>query len=277
MKSIQLKEDEIKLLKKKIFERGFNQIQPKSKYELLRIDDKSIKLILYNSFKLVYNDSEETNTLLQQILIQNENFDYLIGSDETGKGEWYGPLVIVAVAMKSIQVNDFKLIGVQDSKNMKLSTINIVAEKLLDRNDLIFHKLILMPEKYNKLYSQFKNEYKNLNDLLAWGHSVVIKDILKKIDKDNSTVKIIIDKFDQKKTNYRLRDIKNFNIKIIQKTKGESEIPVATASILAKYYFEKKIAYLNNTLNLNLKKANPKEIPKETLAKIAKLHFSNIL
>lgn len=78
------------------------------------------------------------------------------------------------------------------------------------------------------------------------------------------------------KTDYRLKNIKSNNIKIIQKTKGESEIPVALASIIAKYYFERTLNELNEIYRLNLRKENPNNISKEILYKVAKIHFKNV-
>ncbi|TFF88216.1 MAG: hypothetical protein EU550_01725 [Promethearchaeota archaeon] len=74
----------------------------------------------------------------------------------------------------------------------------------------------------------------------------------------------------------RLEKIKAPNIKILQKTKGESEISVAVAAILAKQFFEDEVVRLNEEYDLNLKKEDPKDISKEILYKVAKVHFKNV-
>jgi len=122
-------------------------------------------------------------------------------------------------------------------------------------------------------------ENKNLNDLMAWAHSAVIKDVLSEINYGGIRLKIIIDKFDYKKTEYRLRDLKSSNLKIIQKSKGESEIPVALASIIAKYYFEQEVKFLNQQYNVDLKRMSPQfleNLPKKMVYNIAKIHFKNV-
>lgn len=279
MRSIQLSKSEADKLENIILKKSINTQSTKSQYEKLRVKQGNLNFILYNSLKLVFNDSNEMSELLNDLIIKEEIFDYFIGSDETGKGEWYGPLVIVAVALNSKQIKQFRLKGVQDSKRMKLSKIYEIAENTLQQQNLVYHKLILRPKKYNDLYFEFTNEKKNLNDLMAWGHSVVIKEVLSKINSENQIIKVIIDKFDFQKTEFRLKNLKSTNIKIIQKSKGESEIPVALASIIAKYYFEKEVMDLNKLYHLDLKKIQPQNLlnlTKEILFNIAKIHFKNV-
>ena len=220
-----------------------------------------------NSKKLVYNDNAECYDLLSKILEDKEyysnhtkqytennnkntvsfleNYEFTIGSDETGKGEWYGPLVITAVCTSHEENLKLKEIGVKDSK--KLSRKNILdlyceIEKLNIKQESI----VLTPFSYNKLYAKFKSEGKNLNHLLAYLHSKVITNLLSQINTTN--VLVIIDKFDYKKMNEYL-DV-NKNIKIIQETNGERFIPVATSSIIAKYHYEKRLKDIEKRYNI---------------------------
>lgn len=279
MNSIQLSESEADRLEKIVFQRKIQIQNPKSQYEKLRSKDGNLNFILYNTLKLVFEETNDMVQLIKEIVSYDEIYEYIIGSDETGKGEWYGPLVVVALALKANQINEFRLLGVTDSKTLPISRIYDLAEKAINQKDIIFHKLILKPKKYNDLYLKFIEENKNLNDLMAWAHSAVIKDVLSKINSKEKQIKIIIDKFDFKKTEYRLKNLKSSNLKIIQKSKGESEIPVALASIVAKYYFELEVIELNNFYDLDLKKIRPQDLSnlsKESLYNIAKIHFKNV-
>ena len=87
---------------------------------------------------------------------------------------------------------------------------------------------------------------------------------------------MIIDKFDYKKTDYRLKSIDQRELKIIQMTGGESETPVAAASIIAKYLFEKTVDELNEKYNVNLRDVKPENVKPELLRETAKLHFRNV-
>ena len=279
MKSIQLTEIEASKLEELISSRKIIIQKSKSQYEKIRIKEGNLNFILYNTLKLSFEESDDMLKLINEISAKEMFYEYIVGSDETGKGEWYGPLVVVALALKSNQINEYRLWGATDSKSLPISKIYDLAMKVIAERGVLFHKLILRPKKYNDLYLKFMGENKNLNDLMAWAHSAVIKDVLSEINYGGIRLKIIIDKFDYKKTEYRLRDLKSSNLKIIQKSKGESEIPVALASIIAKYYFEQEVKFLNQQYNVDLKRMSPQfleNLPKKMVYNIAKIHFKNV-
>ena len=262
-------------------------------YEHTRIKDGKIVFILYNSKKLVYNDNEECFDLLNNILEQKEydpfaspeyteyetahsveileNYEFTIGSDETGKGEWYGPLVITAVCTSHEENLKLKEIGVTDSKKLSRQQI-LDLYREIEKLNIKQESIVLTPFSYNKLYDKFKSEGKNLNHLLAHLHSKAITNLLSQINTTN--VLVIIDKFDYKKMNESL-DV-NSNIKIIQETNGERYIPVATSSIIAKYHYEKRLKEIEKRYNINLRKTKPKDIDKNIIDKVAKVHFKNV-
>jgi len=102
----------------------------------------------------------------------------------------------------------------------------------------------------------------------------VIKAMLKYVQAKK--VKVVIDKFDFEKTEFRLETVDRTNTEIIQKSKGESEIPVAAASIIAKYTFEKEVDKLNEKYGIDLRKAQPDAIDRAVLPNVAKMHFKNV-
>lgn len=262
-------------------------------YEHTRIKDGKIVFILYNSKKLVYNDNEECLALLDRILEKKEyvendtcphdksvdnnfldildNYEYTIGSDESGKGEWYGPLVITAVCTSHEENLKLKETGVTDSKKLSRKQILELYHKI-EKLNIRHETIVLTPFTYNKLYDKFKSQGKNLNHLLAHLHSKAITNLLSQIN--TTDVLVIIDKFDYKKMNEYL-DV-NADIKIIQETNGEKYIPVATSSIIAKYNYEKTLKEIEKRYNINLRKINPKNIDKDILDKVAKIHFKNV-
>ena len=83
-----------------IEEKHLKKVNITNEYELLRVKDKDLNIVLYKSGKLVHNGNDASIEFLNAILRKEENYDYILGSDETGKGEWYGPLVVVATALK---------------------------------------------------------------------------------------------------------------------------------------------------------------------------------
>ena len=144
--------------------------------------------------------------------------------------------------------------------------------KKIEKLNITYETIVLTPFSYNKLYDKFKKEGKNLNHLLAYLHSKAITNLLSQINTSN--VLVIIDKFDYKKMNEYL-DV-NRSIKIIQESNGEKFIPVATSSIIAKYHYEKTLKDIEKRYNINLRKTKPKDINKNIIDKVAKVHFKNV-
>jgi ribonuclease HIII len=271
--SLTLSDEELEKLKAFILRTNIRRVSPTNEHELLRIKDGPVTIVVYKSKKIVYNDSKETQEILREILAREEQFDYILGSDETGKGEWFGPLVITATALTPEDIIEIRKLGVRDSKTIKKEELMKLAEQLFKMKFGRF-TITLVPEKYNLMYAQFEKEGKSLNDMLAWAHSAVIKKMLKYVHVKNA--KIIIDKFDFEKTEYRLESVDRTNVEIIQKSKGESEIPVAAASIIAKYTFETEVDKLNERFGIDLRKLKPSEVDTSVLPSVAKLHFKNV-
>jgi ribonuclease HIII len=246
-------------------------------YELLHIRDGEIDIIIYKSGKLVHNNSVASQEIIDYVLSRVRNYDFLLGSDEVGKGEWYGPLVTSAVALTPEDILKFRKLGVKDSKLLKKEAIEKLALSIISSN-VVFKNTFLLPEKYNARYEEFVREGKSLNDLLAWAHVAAIKDVLERIPTKEAKIKIIIDKFDVEKTDLRLTSarIKQPNIEIIQSSKGDTEIPVSVASIVAKNQFEIIVTDLEKKFGINLRKGNPESIAKKILPCVAKIHFKNI-
>ena len=252
--SLLLDKEEIERVKCLIEEKNLKKVNITNEYELLRVKDKDLNIILYKSGKLVYNGNDASIKFLDAILKKEESYDYILGSDETGKGEWYGPLVVVATALKPEEILELRKLGVMDSKDIKKPKLLKLAKKII-KKDFIRYSIVILPKTYNKRYNEFNNENKNLNDLMAWAHSKVIQELLNQIKFTNA--KVVIDKFDYKKTKDRLEKIDKTNLEIIQKTGGESETSVAAASIIAKYLFEQEVDKLDKKYGLKLRNSKP--------------------
>lgn len=271
--SLTISDKELQKLKGYILKTNLKRVPPTNEYELLRIKDGKAMIIVYKSGKVIHNGSDESLKILNEILKKDEHYDFFLGSDETGKGEWFGPLVVTATALTSKEVIELRKLGVRDSKTIKKAELMQLAEQLF-KMDFVRFTIILTPEKYNSMIADFEKEGKSLNDLLAWAHSAVIKAMLKFVQ--GKKAKVVIDKFDFEKTEYRLETVDRTNVEIIQKSKGESEIPVAAASIIAKYTFETEVDKLNEKYKIDLRKMQPSEVNKSILPSVAKIHFKNV-
>lgn len=204
----------------------------------------------------------------------------IIGTDESGKGDYFGPLVSAGVYVDERSVKDLIGCGIKDSKKLSDSKNLELARKIIKICKRRFAIIEISPEKYNDLYEQFKKEKKNLNTLLAWGHAKAIEEVLSKVNCKTA----IADKFADERFILDKLQEKGKKIKLIQMHKAEQNTAVAAASILARARFLEKLSKLSNEYKIDLPKGasqkvieNAKKVVdmygEKTLRKVAKLHF----
>jgi ribonuclease HIII len=275
MKSILLSTEELKELRRILTEKKVKEIDIKSPHEVFRFDDKTsgIFLVGYKSGNLVYKEGDAVKELLKDFLSEDDEYDYIVGTDEAGKGEWYGPLVVACIALKPNEISLMRKKGVRDSKTLGRKTLLKIGKELAE-GKRIKEARVLLPDEYNKVYEEYSRKGKNLNDLMAQVHTDLIKKVVSEIEYKKA--KVVIDMFDYKKTEERLRDLDKKNLLVVQKTGGESETSVAAASILAKYLFEKEVDNLEKEHKICIRGVKPKDIPKDLLSRVAKTHFKNV-
>ena len=198
-----------------------------------------------------------------------------IGLDESGKGDYFGPLVIGAVFVDTNTEDKLIALGVRDSKLLYDKRIIALSEQI---KFLCPHFVVpIEPERYNELYAKVKN----LNRLLAWGHAWTLESLLEKVTCDLA----IVDKFgDESYIRAALKE-KGRQITVVQQTHAEDDTAVAAASILARARFVQSMEQLSKKVGKTLPKgaSNPSivvigreivaEYGKDILKEIAKLHF----
>ena len=197
-----------------------------------------------------------------------------IGVDETGKGDYFGPLVVVAARVEMTQLPLLAELGVADSKSLTDRVIKRIAGEL--KAVVPHHKLVLMPAKYNPLYERIGN----LNRLLAWGHGTVAENLLERVDAEL----ILSDQFTKSDLVRRALKERGRAIRFHQRTRAEDDPAVASASILARAELLWRMAELEKTFGVRLPKGagSPvlsagRQIVREhgpaLLPNVAKLHF----
>jgi ribonuclease HIII len=213
----------------------------------------------------------------------NKDFELgfpIIGTDESGKGDYFGPLVSAGVYVDEATAKDLIALGVRDSKTIADSKILELAREIIKKSRGRFSIIEISPEKYNDLYDQFIKEKKNLNTLLAWGHAKALEEILSNVD-----CKVAIaDQFADEKFILSKLQEKGKKLKLIQMHKAEQNIAVAAASVLARARFLEKLHRLSNEYKTDLSKGVSRKVidnakkfvemyGKDHLRKVAKLHF----
>ena len=198
-----------------------------------------------------------------------------IGSDEVGKGDFFGPLVVSSVFLESpSQIID---ITARDSKTISDSRISRLAPELIKKVKYSIVKI--SPQKYNELYGKFKN----INIILGWAHAQAIKNLL--VEKLVPEV-ILIDKFGPE-----IRVLKHFDDEKITKRmvfspNAEVDRAVAAASIIARFIFlnEVKKMGVDCGMEISLGAGTPadetakklaQKIGRKELSRYVKTHFKN--
>ncbi|MBX7208788.1 MAG: ribonuclease HIII [Verrucomicrobiaceae bacterium] len=154
-----------------------------------------------------------------------------IGVDESGKGDFFGPLVIAGAYVDAVVARKLREAGVMDSKRISSDArIKAISQEMKRIPGLVTEVVVIGPERYNDLYDQFGN----LNRLLAWGHAKVIELLL---DKVPQCPRAVSDQFANPLVLERALQKKGRSIVLEQRTKAESDPAVAAASILAREKF----------------------------------------
>jgi len=197
-----------------------------------------------------------------------------IGTDESGKGDYFGPLVVAGVFLPEDQEILLSELGVKDSKRFSDNRVRELA-KLVKEG--FKHSIVAIgPEKYNELYTKLRN----LNRILAWAHSRAIENVLEEVNCKLA----ITDQFGDKAYVLNALMKRGKNIELIQRPKAEADLAVAAASILARAEFLKRLYFLSQDIGIDLPKgASPlveeaglklvKAQGAQALDKVAKKHF----
>lgn len=275
-------------LRKDLEEKEFSFSTPP--YTIFSAKKKGIACTLYQSGKLTVQGKEKDPFI--QFYLEPEiigAFHYThpeayveqephIGSDEAGKGDFFGPLCIAALYADTPGIKNLIKIGVKDSKKFSDTSIIKMAKTL--KGSYPFSVIRLFPIKYNELYLKFKN----LNSLLGWAHSTVIEDLYKK----THCKKVLVDQFAHEFVLSSFIRRKKIPIDLHQKHRGEEDPVVAAASIIARASFLDGLEQLSKEYNISLFKGASQQVVEqgkllvnkyspEVLEKVGKIHFKTTL
>lgn len=272
-------------LREDLLSQGFSLSE--APYSFFSAKKQGISCVFYLSGKITVQGSKKADfitfylepEILHTISYGYEtsllNFSEKIGLDEAGKGDYFGPLCVAACHVKTEDAPKLLEFGIRDSKKLSDHTVLLLSKKI--KALCSFKILKLFPETYNRLYAQFKN----LNTLLAWAHSTVLQDL----SSETHCKKALLDQFANPKLVESFLKKNNQTIDLEQRTKAESDLAVAAASILARAAFLEGLESLRQKFNLHLPKgaSNIVEAGKiavsqhgaEILSLIAKTHFKS--
>ena len=283
--------EQAKKLRGEISDRGFT-FEPKP-YCLYAASKPGLNVLVYEKGPKVVVQGKHTedfvlNTLEPMILgkaelgyedvVNPEMFTPHIGVDESGKGDFFGPLVIAGAYVDAGVAHALQAAGVMDSKRISSDArIQSLARAIRATPGIAVEVIVIGPERYNEMYASFGN----LNRLLAWGHANVIEQLL--VQRPDCP-RALSDQFANPAVLQRALQERGKAIMLEQRTKAESDPAVAAASILAREKFVSWLADAEKRLGCRLPKgasAEVKACAKElltrngeaTLRTVAKAHF----
>ncbi len=270
-------------------------------YARFAYESDKTNIVFYESGKLVVQGKgtqEFVEFLLEPEILKQVKLGYetvlnpelllpRFGVDESGKGDFFGPLCIAGVYVNEKVINAWKDAGIRDSKNISSDKkIHELAELIRKTPGCVAESVAIGNEAYNRLYTKMKS----VNTILAWGHARVIENLMgKRYQMDPAPVRAISDQFASSKSVIEKALMSaGRQIELVQRHKAEEDIAVAAASILARDGFVKGLERLEHQYQVKFPKgasaavdAVAKEFVTqrgaEELAKVSKMHFRTAL
>lgn len=205
------------------------------------------------------------------------NWHAWIGTDEAGKGDYFGPLVVAAVYVDADCRETLVDLGIADGKTLSNRRIRDLAELMHTRYERHIVVVERMPNEYNALYNEFRRRGQNLNHFLASLHAEAIHTLATRVGAKHA----LVDRFS--KDDLTTQQLRQRRMEIIEVPKAERDIAVAAASIIARDTFLNAMETLSEAHGICLPRGSYQVIEagrefvalhgSEALGDVAKLHF----
>ena len=273
-----------KKLEKDLLSQGFELSTPP--HTLFSAKKSGLSCTLYLSGKLTVQGKgkeEFISFYLEPEILSDFSYSYpaaqmdetpRIGDDESGKGDFFGPLCVAGLYAGGEGIKELIKMGVKDSKKLTDPAILSISKELKRRFP---HKILrLFPEKYNELYEKFRN----LNHMLGWCHSAVIETLIK----ETGCHKVILDQFAPAQLMITAMERKKVSLDLTQRPRAEEDPVVAAASILARSAYVEGMEQLSKQVEMELPKGASSQVIQigkrlvskhgpDILTSVGKLHF----
>lgn len=224
-----------------------------------------------------YLEPEILKTFTFRHPLANVDLTPRIGIDESGKGDFFGPLCIAGVFVLENQFEALHAMGVKDSKLLNDTKIRKLAKEI--KSLCLTHVVKINPPKYNQIYAEFQN----LNRLLAWGHATTIEKLVEK----SNCLTVVIDQFADEWVVEAALKRKKLQVKLTQRHRAEEDLAVAAASILARAAYIDGLEQLSQQIGIELPKGSGElinqmgktvlsQLGEDKLRSVCKQHFKTL-
>lgn len=269
-------------------------------YARFAAERDKVNLVYYESGKLVVQGKgtqDFVEFVLEPEILQEARIGYeavlqpelllpRLGIDESGKGDFFGPLCVAGVYLNSSVIAAWKGKGIRDSKTISDKRIAELAEIIRKTPGCVQTSVVIGNEAYNRLYLKMRS----VNAMLAWGHARVIENLMAlRYQMNPPPVRAISDQFASSKevVSKALMSLGR-EIELIQKHRAEEDLAVAAASILARDQFVSRLGKMEGQYGMRLPKGASAAVDEaakafvekhgaENLPKVAKMHFRTAL
>lgn len=270
-------------------------------YARFAAEKEKVNAVFYESGKLVLQGKgtqEFIEFVLEPQILKEAKLGYeavlnpdlllpRLGVDESGKGDFFGPLCIAGAYINESVIAAWKGAGIRDSKNISSDKrIRELAELIRKTPGCVTTVVPIGNDAYNRLYGKMRS----VNTLLAWGHARVIENLMGQRHRMNPPpVRAISDQFaSSKDVVAKSLMALGRQIELVQRHRAEEDLAVAAASILARHEFVTRLGNLEKEFELALPRgasaavdAAAKEFVAKygaaELPKVAKMHFRTAL
>jgi len=270
-------------------------------YARFAAEKDKTNLVFYESGKLVVQGKgtrEFVEFVLEPEILKEARLGYeavlnpdlllpRLGVDESGKGDFFGPLCIAGVYVNQAVVTAWADAGIRDSKNISSDQrIKDLAEFIRKTPGCVTSVVPIGNEAYNRLYAKMKS----VNAMLAWGHARVIENLMgQRLRMTPPPVRAISDQFaSSKDVVAKALMALGREIELVQKHRAEEDLAVAAASILARHEFVTRLAALEKQFAARLPKGASAAVDAAArdfvaqhgpagLSQVAKMHFRTAL
>jgi ribonuclease HIII len=204
------------------------------------------------------------------------------GSDEAGKGDYFGPLVVAAAACRRETAKALTAMGAADSKKLSSAKIRELFERITEMPGVKYAVYSVSPADYNRLFNDFKSKGRNSLDTLAMAHGKVFEKLFSGRQEPSA---VVIDKFCEIERLQPWLSIKSSTVELRVRAE-DSEPVVAAASIIARSVYIHKLERLSSIYGVDLRPGAGAPVDRigkelvrlhgsEVLFDTAKVHFAN--
>jgi ribonuclease HIII len=161
-------------------------------------------------------------------VLNPEWFEPHAGLDESGKGDFFGPVVAATVIADKTAIESWIKAGAKDSKKIAEAQILKLDRLIRETPGAVVETVYCSMSKYNELMARPRA---NLNSLLAWQHGTALLAALAR----KPVARGLLDQFSEQplvQRELKRKGLEGFTLDM--RTKAESDPVVAAASIVAR-------------------------------------------